>query len=255
MLLVGSALKGYSIEASDGKIGTVSDLLFDDRTWKLRWLVVDTGNWLPGRRVLLHPSVVGEVDYERRALAVRLTKAQVEASPNILQDRPVSMQMEESLHNYYGWDPTWGSSYFGLDAMGLSYSPSRAFAGPMMHENPGTILRSDDGDPHLRSIESVIGYHIHATDGDIGHAENFLISDDGWGIRYLIIDTRNWWPGQHVLMSPYAIREINWPEHQIRLDATRDRVKASPPWDPLAIVDRIYEKRLHTHYDWPGYGW
>ena len=116
------------------------------------------------------------------------------------------------------------------------------------------MLGLNDGDPHLRSIAAVTGYHIHASDGQIGHIENFLIDDATWGIRYLIIDMKNWWPGKHVLMSPYAVREISWSKHQVRLDVSSEQVKSSLPWNPLDMIDRGYEKRLHSHYDWPGYG-
>ena len=120
MLEVGSALKGYAIEASDGRIGTVGDFLFDDRTWKVRWLVVDTGTWLTGRKVLVHPSAIGRADYERRELSVSLTKSQVKGSPDILQDQPVSQQMERRLYDYYGWDPYWGDNYFGMGSMDIA---------------------------------------------------------------------------------------------------------------------------------------
>ena len=255
MLEVGSALKGYAIEASDGRIGTVDDFLFDDRTWKIRWLVVDTGSWLTGRKVLIHPSAIGRADYERRELSVSLTRSQVKGSPDLLQDQPVSQQMERSLHDYYGWDPYWGDNYFGMGAMVSPLSPSPYFTETAAHENADIVLGLNDGDPHLRSIAAVTGYHIHARDGQIGHVENFLIDDATWGIRYLIIDTRNWWPGKHVLVSPYAVLEINWSKRQVRLDVSREQVKSSPPWNPVDIINQTYEKRLHSHYDWPGYGW
>ncbi len=251
MLLVGSALEGYVIHARDGKIGSVTDLLFDDTTWKVRWLVVDTGNWLPGRMVLIHPSAIQEADHRRQELAVRLTKAQVKDSPDILQDRPVSQQMESDLYSYYGWDPVWGSSYFGPGAI----ASAPYYTDTMLREPPGLGLRLNDGDPHLRSISTVKGYHVHATDGEIGHVENLLLDDANWHINYLIIDTKNWWFGQHVLVSPFAVREISWAEEEIRLDITRDRVKNSPPWDPMAEIDRAYERELHGYYGWPGYGW
>jgi sporulation protein YlmC with PRC-barrel domain len=257
MLLVVSALKGYAIEASDGRLGTVSDFLFDDVTWKVRWLVVDTGAWLTGHKVLVHPSAIGQMDNDRRRLPVALTKAQVEASPDILQDQPVSRQMEDHLYDYYGWDPRWGgSSYFGTNpgAIASPLSPPPYFGGAAVREAAGDDPRADDGDPHLRSIAVVTGYHIHASDGEIGHVENFLVDDARWDVRYLIIDTRNWWPGQHVLISPYAVQDISWPDHQIRLDVARDQVKASPPWDPLDKIDQAYERRLHDHYGWCGYG-
>jgi len=259
MLFVGSALKGYAIEASDGRIGTVSDLLFDDRTWKMRWVVVDTGGWLTGRKVLVHPSAIRHVDHERQELPVSLTKAQVKNSPDILSDEPVSQRMEANLYDYYGCDPLWGGQYLGAGAMtGILMSPS---LDRRLHEAGDFRLHSDfkrqadEGDTHLRSIAAVKGYHIHATDGEIGHVENFLVDDASWDIRYLIVDTRNWWPGQHVLISPYAVQKISWSEHEVWLDVSRDQVKASPPWDPLAIIDQLYEKRLHSHYSWPGYGW
>lgn len=248
MLQVGSALKGYVIEASDGAIGSVSDFLFDDRTWKVRWLVVDTGNWLTGRLVLVHPSAIGRVDYIRRVLPVKLTKERVEASPDIIKDQPVSRHNEINIYGYYGWDPAWGSSYFGPNAMAPDVA-EQAIA------EAGVLSRLEGRDPHLRSLSEVTGYDIQANNGAIGHLESVLLEDDVWGIRYLIIDTRNWWPGQHVLLSPYAVKEITWSKKQIFLNVSREQVKGSPPWAPLDLIDQAYEKRLHRHYDWPGYGW
>ncbi len=258
MMLVGSALKGYAIEATDGWIGTVSDFLFDERTWKIRWMVVDTGPWLTGRKLLLHPSAIGAVDYEHEALPVRLTKAQVKASPDILTDEPVSRQMQENLYGYYGWDPLWGGGdYFGAGpySLGPSFSPRLYGSDPELLEAPRAAAGNDGGDPHLRSLAAVNGYHIRAKDGSIGHIENFLVDDTSWGIRYLIVDTRNWWPGQHVLMSPYAVREISWSKREVSLDVTREQVKYSPAWDPMEAVEKPFEQRLHGHYGWPGYGW
>ena len=257
MILVGSALKGFAIEASDGKIGTVCDFLFDDRTWKIRWMVVDTGGWLTGRKTLLHPSALGQPDYDRAEIPVRLTKQQVKDSPDILSDAPVSQQMETKLYGYYGWDPLWGgSSFLG----GYSSGMGGAFD-PVPYRFDSSVLETDhlpspdDGDPHLRSLTAIMGYHIQATDGPIGHIENLLVDDATWGIRYLIIDTKNWWPGQHVLMSPYAVREISWSDRDVMLDVTCAKIKASPAWDPADVINQDYEAQLHGHYGWRGYGW
>ena len=256
MLFAISGLKGVSVEGSDGRIGTVKDFLFDDESWQIRWMVLDTGTWLPGRKVLIHPSVIAPLDIAppsgqglpmmstpRLALSVRLTQQQIEASPDIREDEPVSKQMESHVYDYYSWDPYWGTSYFGVVATAEPLSPP-----PKVADAPG-------GDPHLRSVTAVNHYHVHATDGDIGHVENFLADDVNWDIRYLVIATSNWWPGKHVLLSPYSVQEIDWLERHIRLNVTRDQVKASPPWDPVAMIDQISEQRLHSHYGWPGYGW
>jgi len=254
MLQVISGLKGYAIEASDGTIGTVSDFLFDDKSWQMRWVVVDTGGWLTGRKVLIHPSAIGHADHLRQELPVALTKKQVEDSPDIRDDQPVSRQMEYNLYNHYGWDPVWGGSYFGgyPNAIAMPFSAAPVFGGPSVAEAGGLTTA---GDPHLRSAAEVTGYHILASDGEIGHIENFLVDDALWDMRYLIIDTRNWWPGEHVLISPYAVKEISWAEHQIHIGEAREQVKASPPWNPLDLIDQDYEKQLHGHYKWPGYGW
>ena len=263
MLIVGSALKGYAIEASDGRIGTVKTFLFDDTTWKIRWLVVDTGNWLSGRQVLVHPSAIGEPEHGRQSLPVRLSKAQVESSPDIAQDRPVTMQMQSDLYGYYGWDPYWEPDFFG--SVGLGIDPGAFYDRGQTYPGEGALREAEtmqigpslgnDADPHLRDMHAIRGYHIHASDGSIGHVENFLLDDSSWAIRYLIVDTRNWWPGAHVLIAPYAVGDIDWSERQVRLNVTRDQVKTSPPWDPAEAAERFYELKLHRHYGWPGYGW
>ncbi len=268
MLNAVSSLKGFELQAKDGRLGTVSDFLFDDSTWKVRWMVVDTGRWLTGRKVLIHPSAVTSAEYGTRDLNVALTKAQVEDSPDILQDRPVSRQMQNDLYGYYGWDPFWGGGMFGGGGMyggsiygggmGAFAAPAAApayFGASAVREAERGAAGTDDGDPHLRSIAEVTHYHVQSTDGGIGHIQDLLVDNASWGIRYLIVDTSNWWFGQHVLISPYAVKSIEWHDRDVRLDIPRDRVKSSPSWNPGDVISTAYEQRLHNHYDWPGYGW
>jgi hypothetical protein len=249
MLLVESALKGYLIEATDGSIGSVHDCLFDARTWKLRWLVVDTRTWLIGRKVLIHPSVFGQPDIDQLRLPVHLTKGQIKDSPEISFDLPVSAQMEKRIYGYYGWDPEWGGGGY------FSGYPAPAYAEAAVPGRTASVYDSglDAGDPNLRSMAAVRGYHVEATDGLIGHIENFILDDVSWDVRYLIVDTKNWWFGQHVLISPFAVQRINWAEQTVRLDVSCDLVKNSPPWKPLELIDKSYRERLHGYYTWPGY--
>jgi len=254
MLSTVTSLNGFAIEATDGPLGTVSDFLFDDQTWKVRWLVVDTGTWLPGRKVLLHVSALGKADPLNQLLPVSLTKQQVENSPDILEHQPVSQQMQGRLYDYYGWDPYWGGNFLG---MGSIASP----VGGAVMDAPGSdaavaeIAQGIDqnADPHLHSVDAVTGYNIHATDGAIGHIEDFIVEDVDWTVRYLIADTRNWLPGQHVLLSPYAVTDIEWLDRHVQVNLSREKIKAGPPWDPVNLVDEAYVERLHQHYDWPGY--
>ena len=160
MLWNASAIKGYAVAASDGRLGTVNDFLFDDARWAVRWLVVDTGTWLSGRKVLLPASVLEHLHPTEHEFPVRLTKQQVKDSPEIDCDRPVSRQMETHVYDYYGRDPYWGTDlYVG----GFGY-----LGGPMMgaypiesrrHQQHIADMHRNDDDPHLRSIEAVTGYH------------------------------------------------------------------------------------------------
>jgi hypothetical protein len=255
MIRNASVINGYTIAASDGQLGFVSDFLFDDATWSIRWLVVDTGNWLFGRKVLLPPAVLGRLDPKEHVFSVRLTMLQVKDSPDIDTERPVSRQMETNIYDYYGWDPYWsvgagmgGYGYMGgygsLAGVGVLASPM-GFRG--REQQIAEIQRTHD-DLHLRSIKAVTGYHVHGTDGEIGHVEDFLLEDADWSIHYLVIDTKNWWPGKKVLISPRSAREIDWRHKLVNLSVNRQRVKDSPQYDSTTIVDRGFEERFHQHY-------
>lgn len=254
MLWDASAIRGYSVHGSDGWLGTVFDALFSDDVWRVRWLVVNTGKWLSDRNVLIHPSALGQPALAKRQFPVELTKSQIETSPDISADQPVSRQMESRLHDHYGWDRAWGDGYFGTGplAMGLGMQPYMLSSRSRRLVNPDG--RPNDGDPHLRSIEAITGYHVHATDGAIGHVKDLLVDDVSWGIRYILIDTRNWWPGEEILIAPCSVRDIEWTGKLVALDVTREQVKGSPRYDPSKTVDRVYDEQLHAYYGWPGYG-
>ena len=187
MLSKAKTLKGYTLHGLDGEIGKVKEFYFDDRHWTIRYLVADTGNWLTDRQVLISPYALGAVNKEERYIAIDLTKKQIEDSPSLHSDVPVSRQFEEGYIEYYGWPMYWSGPY----AWGHSPYPVRD------REKRREFAQGEKAwDSHLRSSHDVSGYHIHAADGEIGHVEDFIIDDETWAIRYLIIDTRNWWPGK-----------------------------------------------------------
>jgi hypothetical protein len=255
MLLAASAIKGYAILGTDGRFGTVSDLLFDDQSWKIRWLVIDTGVWLTGRKVVIPPSAVAHADYEGGALQVALTKTQIEQSPDLSANAPVSRHVESAIYEYYGWDPYWGGHYFVPGAMATPLSSAPYFGAPVASpEADAQPPAVEEGDPHLQSVEDISGYHFVASDGPIGRVETLYIDDGRWAIRYFIVDTHNWWPGGQVVLSPVAVKQIVQPDREIKLKVTRDQVKTSPPWEPGKVIDEVYEKRLFGHYKWPGDG-
>ncbi len=244
MLIKTTTLEGYKLESRDGEIGEVEEFYFDDKHWTIRYLVAATGTWLTGRQVLLSPYALGEVDHEHRHVTVDLTKKQIEDSPPLSSDKPVSRQFEESYYGYYGMPTYWGGPY-----MWGAYPylvRNREQWKEAAHVNK-------EWSPHLRSTRDVRGHNIEATDGEVGHVEDFVIDDETWAIRYLIVDTRNWWPGKKVLISPHWINRVSWDASKVVVDLTREAIKQSPEYTAESLLSREYETGLHQHYDREGY--
>jgi hypothetical protein len=231
------------IAATDGELGGVHDFCFDDWEWSIRYLVVDTGKWLPGRRVLISPVSIGRADWDGPLLHLNLTQEQIKDGPGIETDRPVSRQQEERLVAHYGWPTYWGSGAAAPVWPGAQASTGEQSPGP----------GAPKADPRLRSAKEVTGYHIEATDGEIGHVEDFLLNDEDWRILYMIVGIRNWLPGRKVLVAPMWIRSVRWNERMVHVDMTRAQVEGSPEYDPSTPVNRDYETELFNYYGRPKY--
>ncbi|HTL69990.1 MAG TPA: PRC-barrel domain-containing protein [Candidatus Eisenbacteria bacterium] len=232
-------LYGYRLTGTDGDLGHVHEFYFDDEFWMIRYLVADTGSWLTGRRVLVSPSAFDEPEWEKRVFPVRLSRQEIEEGPEIEADEPVSRQHEEALSEYFQWAPYWLPGGWAQPVGGAPPSPVR-------HRGP-------KGDPHLRSTRDVIGYHLKAADGPIGHVDDFIINDADWAVRYLVVDTRNWLPGKKVLISPWWVQDIRWEDSRICVSLTCEQIRRSPPYDFASPVGRDYEDTLFEHYGKPKY--
>jgi len=244
MLNKAKTLEGYKLHSLDGEIGKVKEFFFDDKHWTIRYLVGDTGNWLTGKQVLISPYALVAVNKEEQYISIDLTKKQIEESPALNSDQPVSRQFEEAYYGYYGWPMYWGGQ--GL----WGYYPyierdRKKWKEPTKGEKTW--------DPHLRSTHDVSGHNIQATDGEIGHVEDFIIDDETWAIRYLIIDTKNWWPGKKVLVSPKWIDRVSWSERKAFVNLSREAIKQSPEFMEESLLTRDYESALHRHYNRQGY--
>lgn len=244
MLYKAKTLKGYKLESLDGVIGRVKEFYFDDQHWTIRYLVADTAAWLSGRQVLISPYALLSAIRAEQHIAVNLTQRQIEDSPSLDTDKPVSRQFELSYYGYYGWPMYWEGPYMWGDYPQLVRDRDQ-----WKQPNQG----GKPSDPHLRSTQAVSGYHIQATDGEIGHVEDFVIEDDTWAIRYLIVGTRNWWPGKKVLISPHWIDRVSWNESKVFLHLSREAIRQSPEYTDGALITRNYEASLHGHYNRQGY--
>lgn len=222
----------FSVLAYDGEIGSINDFLFDDERWTVRYLVVDTGGWLTGRTVLISPHAVKRVAWHERNVHVSLSKEQVRNAPDIDTARPVSRQHEASLLNYYGYPFYWAGPFtWGATAYPMLAVPPLEVDPALQGGARRPFRDGERGDPHLRSADAVTGYYIHARDGEIGHVEDFVFDDIHWAITLMVVDTKNWWPGRHVLLSLDVVHRVSWEDRAVFLDANRAFIEQSPDFD------------------------
>jgi len=237
-----NSLERYKVSATDGDIGSVANFLIDDARWTVRYLVVETGGILAQREVLITPIAFREVDFSAERFRLTLTMDKIKNSPSVDLDIPVSRQHEREYYGYYGYPNYWG--YGGLWGMG-------GYPGAMAS---GTYEGSQDrpGEPpadvHLRSAKELVDYHIEGTDGSVGHIKDFVVDDETWEIRYLVVATSNWWAGKSVLVAPEWATRISWRDRKVYLGMTREAIKASPEWSATYPVERAYEEQLSRHY-------
>lgn len=217
-----------SIHAIDGEIGKADDFYFDDRSWGIRYMIVDTGTWLTERKVLLSPVVINRTDNENNVIYTKLTKNQILNSPDIDTNRPVSEQHENSdiIFPLYGMVPV----------------------GYPVFESKNRPKEMAPDDPHLRSADEVIGYNISALDGEIGHVEDMIIETNDWAIHFWVVKTKNWLPGKKVLISPHWVNAISWEDKKVYFDMTVESIKNSPEFDSTQPLHIEYEGELNNYY-------
>lgn len=241
-------LEDYVIHATDGNIGHVKNLYFDDKTWVVRYLVVETGNWLSNRKVLISPIAIGRPNWIARELPVPLTMEQVKNSPDIDTEKPVSRQYEIAYQGYYGypfyWTGTglWGdeiSPWLMIPNNGLGPALPSALEEVSQRRDPDHTDTAEQhhADPHLRSCREMIGYRIEATDGEVGHVADMLVDEETWAIQHLVVNAGSWWLGRQVLIAPRSIKEVSWTDTTVSIVLTRQDVKEAPAYDWTVAIN------------------
>lgn len=243
-------IEGFIIKAEDGEVGQVEEFYFDDQTWTIRYLVVSTQMWLPRKKVLISPNSIQKVLLEEEIVHVSLTKKQVKDSPDIDTKQIVSREDEIELNSYYNWPSYWESS----ESQGTSSHIKTEFTGDEMKDHksngpPGTNEENDSLKPHLRSTQEVIKYHILAIDKEFGHVEDFIVDEKTWKVRYLVVNTKNWWFGKEILVSPEWIKDIDWTEKIVKIDLDEKTIKEGPEFSSDKPIDRGFEEKLYEKYN------
>jgi hypothetical protein len=256
-------LGGYALAARDGDIGTLRELYFDDARWVVRQLVVNAGSWLFEREVLIAPHAVERIEREQRRLVVDLTRQQVRDAPEIDTAKPVSRVQEMQLYDYYGYPYWWiGPELWGIAAYPRAPHGALAHGGALVPpEVRGNAVERElaerlqaereAADPHLRSSREVSGYAIAASDGTIGHVEDFIVDARDWKIHWLEVDTRNWLPGRHVMVAPRHVQRVDWAQRQVHVTLSREAVRGCPEYVPTERLSKSHLERVQRHFE----GW
>jgi len=222
MLHKASRIRGVAVSAPPqigaavaDEIGVVEDFYFDDESWIVRYLSVDTGPWLTHRRVMVPPGSI-EPNWSMAGLVTRLSRDRIGGSPELGATPQMSRQHEAQLLGHYGHQNYWEESP-GIGSAGAEL--------PRVHT----------GEEHLCRTKELTGLHLQATDGEIGHVDDFLI-DENWRLRYLLVDTSNWIGGKWVVISPEALQRIDRANSKMHVAMTRDAVKNSPSYDSIDVA-------------------
>jgi len=241
-------LVGYTISAKDGKIGKVIEFYFDDLTWSIRYLVVETGNWLSEKKVLIPHAALRIIDWKSKTFHVNLTMEQVRNSPDFESEKTVSRQHEIELFQYYAFPFYWEDGFY-VQGVGMLPIIPNIEKKSIKEQDESALLLNED--PHLRSTNKVKGYYIHSSNGEIGHVEDYIVDDEKWNICFLVVDTNNWLPDRKVLISPHWIKQIDWNESKVFINLSKAAIKNSPEFHTDQPMGKDYGKELFIHYGEP----
>jgi len=235
MLHLAHKVAGAAVRGIDGEIGTLEDFYFEEDRWTVRYLLVDTGKWFSGKRVLISPMSV-EGGWGRSGVPLSLTKKQVWNSPEFTEDA-LSRACESNVLAYYGYPDYWGAASIWGD-----YDSPLALAARTSSRIPASPPNSIDPEArHLRSIRKSTGYHLHARNGEIGHVDDFLIGEQSWRIRYLLVDTSNWIGGRSVIVSPDTVERIDAERSQLYVAADRNDIAKAPELESIQSALELTE--------------
>ena len=244
-------LQNFKIQAKDGEFGRLREFYFDDGKWMIRYLIVDTGKWFPGRLVLISPHAFRQLGWDEKIFSVTLTKKQIENSPEINRHIPVSRLKELELGESYGW-PTYWDGF--ADTMPGAISETTVESSQVKVQQNLYQLPEDS---YLRSTHEVIGYKVRAKDDVIGRVKDFIIDDKAWVIRYIEIVLMKWlyWipGGKKVLVSPPWIEQVNWCDYSVNVNLAKELIEKAPNYNPSDPISRDYEVQLFQYYSKPEY--
>lgn len=228
-----NGLTGYTIKARNGELGKVAEFYFDDETWIIRYMVVETGNWLFNRKVLIPHKALGSVDWDEGIFHVNLTMKQVSDSPDIDSKMTISRAQEIELYSHYSYSNYWGEPFY-------TESASAMVANSIPSAEAVQMPKKQKKDSHLCSSEKIKGFQIQTHEGMAGLVADFIVDDVTWMLNFMVISRHNRSQDENMLISPKWIEEIDWIESKVSVNISKETIEQGPGFDPLIPVARDF---------------
>jgi len=236
MLRRSGELQWSQVISLDGEIGKVRDVCFDEASWMVRYLIVDTGGWLSGRKVPIDPRSVELIDRNLHTVWVSLSRAQIESSPRIDIGELGAREHEMQLNRHYGYGSCWTHS---MPWGNGQVSPARRSA--------AEALEIDAPSACLRGARQMLDFTLITVDGHVGLIKDFFFDDETWALRYLIVQTGSWLLGRRVLVSADRVRRVDWSAESVEVNQTRKQIEYGWEFDADNPPPGDLETALRTH--------
>jgi hypothetical protein len=233
--------------AKDGTDGNVKDFLFDEESWVIRYLDGDLGEIFTGKRILIPRTSLTEIDWVNRNFLVRLNKSEIQKSPQIEDNLPISRQYEQKLLKHYQTKDYWARSYYPPTGAPTITHASKEWFGPKKVTSTTKVFNEEDLDNSLRSFKEIQGYQIDGLDGIVGHIDDIIIEEEDWRICYAIVETGSWFSSKKILIGTVWMEEISYVDQKIKINLSIESIKNAPTIDFLLLNDE-FEKELYDYY-------
>ncbi len=231
------------IQGIDDQIGGIKDVYFDDRYWTIRYIVADTQPWLPlSDKILISPIALISFDDKERELKVSLSKESIKDQPKLDDHETVSREFEKLYFDYFGYGYYWQ----GVEMWGEYSQPTFLFKRNMLSYDSVDNNEIEQNNS-LRSANEILHYGIEETDGKTGHVEDFIWDTESWSLRFLVIDTRDWFPGgKKVLVSPCQLSDMSWQDNSIKCNIDIEHLKACPEFEADKLNNADYIEKVRA---------
>jgi len=244
-----SDLRHYDVKGGSESIGKLHDVYLDDETWKIKWFVVETGNWFSSNKILVGSEQIISFAPNEASFHVALTQKDVENAPSASEHPPVG----EQHHNQYSYIAASHNTLLfpGYAGLMLPTTLIERPSEPVGAEKELEKLAREQADRHLRSASEIEGYTIHASDGKLGPLSDLVINTEQWAVELLALDTSKWLPGRTVVISPRSIEKISWGDRELTVAMEKETIENSPELHSLKAIQTSYVSKLSDYYRFP----